>query len=147
NRAGYPPVAIQSRCAREFFESVNRKQRDAYNCWNASEKNNDETDSGDENPRPIRLEHRRGFLLQNETQKTEQRASDCEGNPNNPEVSAKDGIVQRDLRRHHGLSCSAAVMRFKRTTIVSTQPPMMTRQVQSKMVRVPYDCGATRKGD
>src|SRR5438105_3899931 len=34
------------------------------------------------------------------------------------EISTKDGIVQRDLRQHHCLSCSATVIRFKRTTIV-----------------------------
>src|SRR5215831_4083973 len=132
---------MQSRCSREFLESVDRKHRDANDRWNPSKKNNYETDSGDENPRPIRLEHRCGFLFQNESQKTEQRAGDRERNQNDPEVSAKNRIVQRDLRRHHPLSCSAAVMRFKRTTIVSTQPAMTTRQVQSKMVKVANDCG------
>src|SRR4029077_20339379 len=129
NRAGHPRVTIQSRCVREFLESVNREQGDADDRWNASEKNNDETDFSNENPRPIRLEHRLGFLFQNESQKAEHRARNRERNQNDPEVSTENRIVQRDLRRHHRLSCSAAVMRFKRTKIVSTQPAITTRQV------------------
>src|SRR5213075_2033916 len=45
NRAGHPRVTMQSRCACEFLESVDRKKRDAHDHWNASEKNNDKTDS------------------------------------------------------------------------------------------------------
>src|SRR5262249_22408080 len=63
---GHPRVTTQSRCFCEFIQSVDRKQCNAHDCWNPSEKNNDETDSGNENPRPIGLEHRRSFLLQNE---------------------------------------------------------------------------------
>src|SRR5262245_56879942 len=129
---------------REFLECVDPNQGDANDCWNTSEKNNDETNSGNENPRAIRLEQRRGFFFQNESQKAKHCAADREGNQNNPEVSAKNRIVQRDLRRHHCLSCSAAVMRFKRTTIVSTQPAITTRQVQSKMVKLADDPGARK---
>src|SRR5262249_21302258 len=80
NRAGHPRITIQSRCVREFLESEDRKQRDADDRWNASKKNNEKTDSGNENPGPIRLEHRRGFLFQNKTQKPKHRAGDCQGN-------------------------------------------------------------------
>ena len=128
----------------EFLERVDRKKRDADDRWNASEKNNDEADHRDENPRPIRFEHRRGVPFQNQSQKAEHRTGDCEGNQNDPEVSAKNRIVQRDLRRHHRLSCSVVMMRFKRTTIVSTQPAMTIRQVQSKMVKLANDCGARK---
>src|SRR5262249_10395871 len=131
NCCGHPRVTTQSRCLCEFLESVDRKQRNAHDCWNPPEKNNDETDSGNENPQQIGLGHRRGFFLQNEPEKAYYRAGDCERNQNDPEVSAKNRIVQRDVWRHHRLSCSAAMMRFKRTTIVSTQPAMTARQVQS----------------
>jgi len=78
---------------REFLESVDRKQRDADDRWNASEKNNDETDSGDENPRAIRLEHRRSLLSKRIAENRAPAPGDCEGNQNDPEVITKNRIV------------------------------------------------------
>src|SRR5207248_9034176 len=45
NRAAHPRVTMQSQCAREFLESVDRKQRDAHYHCNASANSNDKTDS------------------------------------------------------------------------------------------------------
>ena len=119
NRAGHPPIAIQTRRAREFLESENREQRDADDGRNASEKNDDANRSP-----AIRIHDQYvsnidavSFFKTNRRKPRTAPPSASEIKTMT-EVSAKNWIVQRDLRRHHCLSCSAAVIRFKRTTIV-----------------------------
>jgi hypothetical protein len=123
---------------------VTNIQPRADDPWYTPEENNGEPNCGDENPRPIRLKHARGFLFHDEAQKAKQRTACREGDKNDKEIIAKNRIVQRNLRRHQRVSCNSAVMRFKRTTIVSTQPATTKKHVQSKIVKRAIDRDPTK---
>ena len=78
-------------------------------------------DAGHDQPRAIGSPHRCGFSFKHQAQKTKNGAANRERDRDDEEISAKNWIVQRDLRRHHFvLFCSATRIRFKRTTIVCT---------------------------
>src|SRR5206468_10150358 len=63
NGARHPPVAIQSRRAREFLEPKNRKQCHSSNDRDASRKNNQQPDRRHHQPRTIGFPDRAQLLL------------------------------------------------------------------------------------
>ena len=98
--ARHPPVAIQTRGAREFLEPEDREQRDPDDRRDAAGEDRRQAHRREHEPRAIGAPNRPEILFESPVQNPQHDPSHEQGDEDDAQIGEKNRIVQRVVRGH-----------------------------------------------